>query len=54
MANSAPLKTSPGAQDMKTGRGAFGTAENESAQKDMKTGRGAFGTAENKSGSIKH
>jgi hypothetical protein len=42
----------PGAQNMKMGPDAVGTAENDA--QNMKKGPHAFGTAENKSGRAKH
>jgi hypothetical protein len=51
---SVSLKASLGAQNMKTGPDALGTAENVSGVQNMKMGPDALGTAENASGSAKH
>jgi hypothetical protein len=45
---------SSGAQNMKTGPDALGTALNEFGAQNMKTGPDALGTAENEFGSAKH
>jgi hypothetical protein len=54
LAPSVPPKTSPGAQNMKMGPDALGTARNEYRAQNMKTGTYALGTAENESGSAKY
>jgi hypothetical protein len=52
--HSAPPKTSPGAQNMKTGPDALGTAEKEFGAENIKKGPDALDTVENESGSAKH
>jgi hypothetical protein len=47
-------KTSPGAQNMKTGPVALNTVENESRREKKENGFVALATAENESGSAKH
>jgi hypothetical protein len=51
---SEPPKTSPGAQNIKTGPDALGTAENNPEAQNMKTGAYALRTAKNNSRSAKH
>jgi hypothetical protein len=51
---SGPPKMRPGAQNMKIGPDALGTAENESDNAKKKTGPDALGTAGNDSVSAKH
>jgi hypothetical protein len=48
------MKMNSGAQNMKTGPNAFGTAENKSGSENMKTGPNGLGTAENDFGRAKH
>jgi hypothetical protein len=42
-----PLKTSPGAQDMKTVTDALGTSKTSTGSQNMKTGHDTLGTTEN-------
>jgi hypothetical protein len=51
---SVPPKTSPGAQNMKMGTNALGTAEMGPGAQNKKTGADALGTAENESWRAKH
>jgi hypothetical protein len=50
---SVPLKMSPGAQNVKTGRDARGPPKMCPGAQNMKMGPDAFGTAENESGCVK-